>query len=158
MDIQVLKNIPLFSELSPEELRELLELSRRRRYPRGSIVFYQEDVDQAIYLIVNGKVKVVLFDDEGKEIILSTLTSGNYDGTYDSIDWINTAFDEVVIAGATLTVNGGGMPAMTYNSPWDGFITFGDSYVLPGNNGFFAGIEFTALPEDDGGMFIGVIR
>jgi len=82
----LLKNIPLFSELSPAELKEMLKLSEKRKYPRGSIVLYKGDVGQAIYLILRGKVKVVLFDEEGKEIILSTLKLGNYFGEMSAFD------------------------------------------------------------------------
>ena len=82
----LLKNIPLFSGLSPAELREMLEFSEKRRYPSGSIVLYKGDVGQVIYLILRGKVKVVLFDEDGKEIILSTLKAGNYFGEMSAFD------------------------------------------------------------------------
>ena len=82
----LLKNIPLFSGLSPVELKDILKLSEKRRYPRGNIVLYKGDVGQAIYLILKGKVKVVLFDEDGKEIILSTLKEGNYFGEMSAFD------------------------------------------------------------------------
>jgi len=97
MEIKLLKNVPLFSELSPGELEELLELSEKRRYPKGSIVLYKGDVGQVLYLILKGKVKVVLFDENGKEIILSMLKSGNYFGEM-------SAFDQMPRSATVITV------------------------------------------------------
>ena len=86
MERNLLKSVPLFSELSHEELEELLSLSKKRRYPRGSFVLYKDDIGQVIYLILKGKVKVVLIDESGREIILSTLKSGDYFGEMSAID------------------------------------------------------------------------
>ena len=97
MEIELLKNIPLFSELSSGELGELVELSEKRRYPKGSIVLYKGDEGQVIYLILKGKVNVDLIDENGKEIILSTLKSGNYFGEM-------SAFDQMPRSATIITV------------------------------------------------------
>jgi CRP/FNR family cyclic AMP-dependent transcriptional regulator len=86
MELDILKSVPLFSELSQEELEELLALSKKRRYPRGSFVMFKDDIGQVIYLILKGKVKVILIDESGREIILSTLQSGDYFGEMSAID------------------------------------------------------------------------
>ena len=80
MDFEFIKNIPLFSGLSPEEIQGLSDSSERRKYPRGSIVLYQSDEGQVIYLILKGRVKVVLTNEEGKETILDILQPGNHFG------------------------------------------------------------------------------
>ena len=82
----LLKNIVLFSELSQEEIRDLLELSKNRKYPRGNIVLYKGDVGDVIYIILKGKVKVVLSNPDGKEIILNTLNTGEYFGEMSIFD------------------------------------------------------------------------
>ena len=97
MELKLLKNIPLFSELSHGELGELLELIEKRRYPKGSIVLYKGDEGQVIYLILKGKVNVDLIDENGKEIILSTLKSGNYFGEM-------SAFDQMPRSATIITV------------------------------------------------------
>ena len=61
------------------------------------IVLYKGDVGQVLYLILKGKVKVVLFDENGKEIILSTLKSGNYFGEM-------SAFDQMPRSATVVTV------------------------------------------------------
>jgi CRP/FNR family cyclic AMP-dependent transcriptional regulator len=86
VEIELLSNISLFSELSTEERRGLFDISKKRIYPRGSIVLYKGDVGEDIYLILKGKVKVVLSHPQGKEIILNTLDAGNYFGEMSVID------------------------------------------------------------------------
>lgn len=86
MEIEYLKKIPLFSELSTDELHGLSKLSKKRRYPRGNIVLYKGDAGDVIYLILEGKVKVVLSHSDGKEIILNTLISGDYFGEMSIFD------------------------------------------------------------------------
>ena len=76
----LMKNIPLFSELSSVETDDLVKLSQSRKYPRGNIVLYKGDVGDVIYIILKGRVKVVLSSPDGKEIILSTLNTGEYFG------------------------------------------------------------------------------
>jgi len=86
MEMEVFENIPLFAELSSKEIRGLLEFSEKRKYPRGSIVVYRGDVGDVLYLIMKGKVKVVLSSQDGKEIILNTLQAGNYFGEMSVLD------------------------------------------------------------------------
>lgn len=75
-----LKNIFLFSELSYQELDLILSSSRRKRYPKGSIVFHEGDPGDALLVIFSGKVKVVLLGEGGQEIILSILGPGSFFG------------------------------------------------------------------------------
>ncbi|MBW1804144.1 MAG: Crp/Fnr family transcriptional regulator [Deltaproteobacteria bacterium] len=86
MEINLLRNIPLFSGLSSNELKDFLESSERRRYPRGNIVIYQGDTGEVIYLILKGSVKVSLTHPDGKEIILNTLRVGDYFGEMSVFD------------------------------------------------------------------------
>ena len=86
METELIKNIPLFSGLSQREIKGLLESSEKRKYPRGAIILHQSDKGQVIYLILKGKVKVILSGKAGKEIILNTLEAGNYFGEMSVFD------------------------------------------------------------------------
>jgi CRP-like cAMP-binding protein len=58
----------------------LMQSVREVHYPKGSIVFYEGDSADSLFLIVSGKVKVVLLGDQGQETILKVLASGSYLG------------------------------------------------------------------------------
>ena len=80
MGVHLIKDIPYFSELTIEEMQNLVASSQKRRYPRGSIVLHKDDVGDETYLIMIGKVKVVVTHPDGKEIILNILKSGDLFG------------------------------------------------------------------------------
>ena len=80
MEIKFFKKIPFLSEFSDDELKEMSDLSERRKFPPGSIVLYEGDKNKTPYLILKGRIKVVLSDKKGKEIIVSILKEGDYFG------------------------------------------------------------------------------
>jgi len=84
--IELIKSIPIFADLTDDDLEKLIKYSEKRKYPSGSIILYQGDTGNAIYLILKGQVKVVLTNEDGKEIILSTLEKNNYFGEMSIFD------------------------------------------------------------------------
>ena len=80
MGVNILVNIPYFSELTIEEIQNLVESSQKLRCPRGSIVLHKDDVGDETYLIMTGKVKVILTHKGGKELILNILKPGDFFG------------------------------------------------------------------------------
>lgn len=78
--IQALRKIPLFSDLKPEELAALEEVSIVKTVPRQTILFSEGDHSDSFYVIVSGKVSVGINDEEGREVILSILGPGEYFG------------------------------------------------------------------------------
>lgn len=80
MGVHLLKNIPYFSELTIEEMQNLVANSEKQKYPRGSVVLNKDDVGDETYLIMIGRVKVVVAHTDGKEIILNILKSGDFFG------------------------------------------------------------------------------
>lgn len=84
--LDYLRNIPLFSDLPLEEVKELIQLAEKRRYPAGDIVLYKGNSGQVMYLILKGSVKVVITDETGGEIILSNFSTGEYFGEMSALD------------------------------------------------------------------------
>lgn len=84
--IELLRKIAIFADLADDDLGKLIELSEKRKYPRNSIILYRGDEGRAVYLIRKGKVKITLNNEDGKEIILNTLTKGNYFGEMSIFD------------------------------------------------------------------------
>ncbi len=55
--IELLKNIPVFRELSHKEILEVDELLHERAYEKGEILFEEGDEGHGIFFILNGKVR-----------------------------------------------------------------------------------------------------
>ena len=82
----ILLKVPLFSQLEPAELERVTEISRERTYPRNSVILFEDDPGDALYVVAQGQVKVVLIGEDGREVILSVLGEGEFFGEMALID------------------------------------------------------------------------
>lgn len=84
--LEVLRQVPLFSGLSDADLEGFASVLRERRVPKGSIVMMQGERGDALYLLAEGQVKVVLIGEDGREVILSVLGPGSFFGEMALLD------------------------------------------------------------------------
>ena len=84
--VDVLKSVPLFSQLPEEDIRAFATLTRERTYPKGSVILFEDDPGDSLYLVAGGQVKVVLIGEDGREVILSVLGEGSFFGEMALID------------------------------------------------------------------------
>jgi len=77
---KLLAGIELFSELDGEELSEVTGLAQSRNVPRDTTIFHAGDSADAIFVVVNGRVKIVTTSTDGKEFILTVLGAGQVFG------------------------------------------------------------------------------
>ncbi|MFN0178163.1 MAG: Crp/Fnr family transcriptional regulator [Gemmatimonadales bacterium] len=84
--IDVLRGIPMFQHLPPDDLAGLAGLLRERRFPKGAIIVTQGDPGDALFLIGEGQVKVAVFAEDGREVILSVLAAGGFFGEMALLD------------------------------------------------------------------------
>ena len=82
----VLRRVPLFAELSEAEIARLGDIARDRSYPRNSVILFEDEPGDALYVVVTGLVKVVLIGEDGREVILSVLKEGDFFGEMSLID------------------------------------------------------------------------
>jgi CRP/FNR family transcriptional regulator, cyclic AMP receptor protein len=67
----MLRQIPLFFGLSDEELRTLESHAVPKTYRKNTIVIEKGDDSTSLYVLMSGKVRIYVADDEGKELVLS---------------------------------------------------------------------------------------
>jgi CRP/FNR family transcriptional regulator, cyclic AMP receptor protein len=82
----VLKAVPLFSALPEEQLRTLAAMVIRRSSPRSTTVVAAGDATDSLYIVLSGRLKVMMSDAEGKEVILTILGPGEFFGEMGLID------------------------------------------------------------------------
>ena len=71
---------PPFLGLSEQDLSALSKRAVTRSFPKNTVVLHEGDETDTLYIIVSGKVKVFLANEEGKEIVLDTQGPGEYFG------------------------------------------------------------------------------
>ena len=81
-----LGTVPLFSGLARTELESFADLTRERSYPRGSVILFENDPGDSLFVVRGGRVKVVLIGEDGREVILGVLGVGQYFGELALID------------------------------------------------------------------------
>ena len=84
--LDVLRKVPLFESLQEGELRSFAELTRERTHPKGSVILFENDPGDSLFLVASGQVKVVLIGEDGREVILSVLGEGSFFGEMSLID------------------------------------------------------------------------
>jgi CRP/FNR family cyclic AMP-dependent transcriptional regulator len=83
---QVLKSVPLFSQFSDAQLAQLLSCVQHRSYSRNSFILRAGEETDALYIILSGRVKVLIPDEEGHEVILSIMGPQEYFGEMGLLD------------------------------------------------------------------------
>jgi CRP-like cAMP-binding protein len=84
--VVVLQKVPLFSQLAQPELQRVVDVARERAYPKNSVILFEDDPGDALYVVAQGQVKVVLIGEDGREVILSVLGAGEFFGEMALID------------------------------------------------------------------------
>lgn len=82
----LLRNVPLLSLLSEDELALLARVVVRKSYVRGSLILGAGDPTDSLYILISGRIKVFMSDLDGKEVILSVLGPNEFFGEMGLID------------------------------------------------------------------------
>ncbi len=83
---EFLKKSILFKDLPEEDLRkislgfEVMELSE------GEILFYEKEPSDNAYIVLEGKLRASLFDEQGNELVLAEFGQGEFIGEMGMID------------------------------------------------------------------------
>jgi len=102
--LEVLKRVPLFESLPEVELAHFAELTREKTYPKGSVILFENDRGDSLYLVASGQVKVVLIGEDGREVILSALGPGSFFGEMALIDDAPRSAHVIAMEDSTLLV------------------------------------------------------
>ncbi len=87
MDVpQLLRRVSIFAELPEATLSDLASRMRPRQADAGTVIVSQEEAGDALFVMASGKVKVVLYGETGREIILSILRVGDFFGEMSLLD------------------------------------------------------------------------
>ena len=82
----LLKAVPLFSELSDPELERVAQVAVPRSYPRDTRVFHEGDPGDACYIIQSGSARVTREHPDGRAITLANLSPGAIFGELAMLD------------------------------------------------------------------------
>ncbi len=82
----VLKSVPMFASFAENQLRMLVPVVTRRSAPRGSVIMAEGDRVDSLYIVLSGRLKVMMGEANGKEVILGIIGPGEFFGEMGLID------------------------------------------------------------------------
>lgn len=73
MRFEYLKNIPVFEELSEEDLAIINKVTVEHSYKKNEIIFQEEEPGEGFHYVKQGKVKILKLSQDGREHIINIL-------------------------------------------------------------------------------------
>lgn len=84
--ISLLKNVPLFSTLGDVELAAMLQTMQQRTYGPRTCILRAGEIGEGLYVVLSGRVRVLLDDGEGHEIIVAVYGANEFFGEIELMD------------------------------------------------------------------------
>ncbi|HIP18507.1 MAG TPA: Crp/Fnr family transcriptional regulator [Sulfurovum sp.] len=81
-----LEDIPMFSALTQENLKDLYNQTHIKNYSKDSIVFYEGDESNYLYILLEGSVKLYKTTPKGTQIQINRLGAPDLIGEYASFE------------------------------------------------------------------------
>jgi CRP/FNR family cyclic AMP-dependent transcriptional regulator len=104
MEVSSLKNIPLFSELEDVDLLAISKVAVRQSFRKDNMVLIEEEVGSTMFIILDGRVKISRISDEGREVILSIMSEGDFFGEMSILDGQARSANVVTLDDSTIMI------------------------------------------------------
>lgn len=82
----VLRAVPLFTSFTDEQLRTIGTMVKRRSATRNTTIMAAGDPTDSLYIVLSGRLKVMMSDADGREVILTIIGPGEFFGEMGLID------------------------------------------------------------------------
>ncbi len=89
VDVEFLTSVPIFASLKEEQLQSLPGKLQPRSYQRGEVIFHEDDPADRMHIIVEGRVKISIASEDGRERDIALFQSGDCFGEMALLDGSN---------------------------------------------------------------------
>lgn len=93
----LLRQVPLFRSLRPEDSRHIAALLRQQTLRKGDVLFRKGEEGNSLYMITIGKIKIVRQSRDGDEMILAVLSVGDFCGEMALLDGLSRSADAIAV-------------------------------------------------------------
>ena len=77
---QAISKLPFFAGLDEKDLAQLSQVANLVLFDPDSTIIRQGDLGRSLYIILDGRVQVITYDNQGREILVSFLTGNQFFG------------------------------------------------------------------------------
>jgi len=82
----IFKNVPLFAELDDDEFAAVTALATTHHVGKNNVIVHEGENGNAMFVILEGTVKISYYAPDGREVILSLLEEGAFFGEMSLLD------------------------------------------------------------------------
>ena len=116
--VELLRSVPLFSDLEGEELERFSRVAVPRAFPAATRVFHEGDHSDACYIVRSGSFRVTREHSDGRAITLATLGPGDIFGELAMLDGeVRSASVESLVDGELLALPASEVRALLARHP-----------------------------------------
>jgi CRP/FNR family transcriptional regulator, cyclic AMP receptor protein len=84
--ISNIRSVNLFAAMKDEQIEAISKITMLKTYPKNYVIFQEGERGDALFIIVKGKVKVLLYGEDGREYILDMIGPDGFFGELSLID------------------------------------------------------------------------
>jgi CRP/FNR family transcriptional regulator, cyclic AMP receptor protein len=116
--VELLRSVPLFSDLAQDELERFSRVAVPRAFPAATRVFHEGDHSDACYIVRSGSFRVTREHSDGRAITLATLAPGDIFGELAMLDGeVRSASVESLVDGELLALPASEVRALLARHP-----------------------------------------
>ena len=102
--VEFLHSVSIFARLEQQQLQAILEKIQPQHYHRGEVIFHQGDPADRMHIIVEGRVRISIASEDGRETNLALLQSRDCFGEMALLDNCNRSATATAILPAETIV------------------------------------------------------
>jgi CRP/FNR family cyclic AMP-dependent transcriptional regulator len=102
--LTLLRNNPLFRELSPQVIKQLGTYMKSRKVPRGSVIFSKGDAATGLMGVLAGAIKISVASADGRDIVLNIIREGEVFGEIALLDGHPRTADATAMSDCELVI------------------------------------------------------
>ena len=101
---KLLLNVPIFSNLDEKQISFIATKMRNKKYSKSDIILMEDEVGDTFFIILEGSVKVTRDSEDGREVILAVLSSGNFFGEISLLDGKTRSANAIALEKTSLMI------------------------------------------------------
>lgn len=82
----MIEKVAIFSDLSPDAIKELESIARRRTFARGAVVINEGDASDSLYVLISGRAVALRSDASGRQLVVNRFGPWDYFGEMSFFD------------------------------------------------------------------------
>jgi CRP-like cAMP-binding protein len=99
-----LRNVSLFSTLKENQIETISRILFVNSFYRNQVIFQEGETGDSLFIVLKGKVRVCLYDEEGREYILDVINKDGFFGELALIDELPRSANAIAMESSELLI------------------------------------------------------